>query len=61
LGFGRAQETERIRENLDRARPDDFLALFGEFFQDREHQVLLAQRRGAFDTKLFGHGDQFGR
>src|SRR3546814_16830495 len=45
IGFGRAQETERVRKNLDRPRSADFLALLGEFLQDRENQVLLAQRR----------------
>src|SRR3546814_19758591 len=39
-----------------------FTALFRSlYFQDVEHQLLLAERRGAFDAKRFGHGHERGR
>src|SRR5690606_28770549 len=49
IGLGRTQKTEAVGQDLDRPRPDDLLALFGELLEDREHQVLLAQRRRALD------------
>ena len=40
--------------------PYDLGAAFGADLEDREHQVLLAHRRCAFDPHLLGHGDQVG-
>ena len=47
-------------QHLDRAHAHDLVAVFGADLEDREHQLLLAQRRGALDAELLGHGDQFG-
>src|SRR3546814_17980378 len=58
IGLGAAQEAEAVGQHLDRPRSDDFLALFGEFLEDREHQILLAQRRRAFDPQFLGHFDE---
>ncbi len=60
VGFGRTQEAETVGQNLDRAETHDLLAIFGEFFQDREHQILLAQRRCALDAQFFGHRHEVG-
>ena len=58
--FRAAQEAETIGEHFDRAQPHDFLAVFGNFLEDGEHDVLPAHGRRAFDFQLFGHFDQFG-
>ena len=50
IGLGRAQEAEAVRQHLDRALAHDLLAILGLDLEDREHQVLLAQRRGALDA-----------
>src|SRR5690606_7624027 len=59
--FGAAEEAEAVLQHLDRALADDFLAVLGHFLENREHQVLPAHRRRAFDLILLGHGDQLGR
>src|SRR3546814_2079872 len=56
-----AKKTEAVRQNFDRSGTHDLLATFSHGFQDGEHQVLFAERRRALDTKLFSHGDKFGR
>src|SRR3546814_13011691 len=43
IGLRVAEETEAVGEHFDGARSDDLLALFGEFLEDREHQILLAR------------------
>src|SRR3546814_14153697 len=58
MGLRGAEETAAVWDHFDGARSDDLLALFGEFLEDREHQILLAQRRCALDAKLFGHFDE---
>ena len=37
---------------------DDLFAIFGFDFEDGEHQILLAQRRRAFNPQLFRHFDE---
>ena len=37
--------------------PDRNVVL-GQLFEDREHNILLAQRGGVFDLQLFGIGQQ---
>ena len=54
------EEPKPVGQHFDRALPDDFLAILGHFLEDREHQVLAAQSRCAFDAKFLGHFDQFG-
>ena len=58
--LGAAQEAEAVVEDFDRAHTHDLGARFGADLEDREHQVLLAQRRGALNAHLFGHRDEFG-
>ena len=53
--FWRAQETKAVGQNLNRTKTHDLLAIFGQLFQDRKHQILFAQGRRALDTKLFSH------
>ena len=60
IGLGRAQEAEAVVQHLDGARTHDLDAVFGLDLQDREHQVLLAHRRRAFDPHLLGHRDEVG-
>ena len=60
IRLGRAEETETIVQHLDGARTHDLDAVFGLDLEDREHQVLLAHRRCAFDAHLLGHRDQVG-
>src|SRR3546814_1593974 len=55
IGLRVAEETEAVGEHFDGARSDDLLALFGEFLEDREHQILLAQRRCALDARSEEH------
>ena len=42
--LGRTQEAEAVGEYLNRAFADDLLTILCHLFQDREHQILLAQR-----------------
>jgi len=58
--FRRAKESESIGKNFDDTLTDDVDLLLRELLQDREHQLLLAQRAGVFDLVLFGEGDEFG-
>ena len=58
IRFGRAQEAEAVVQHLDGARAHDLDAVLGLDLQDREHEVLLAHRRRAFDPHLLGHCDQ---
>ena len=60
IGIGGAQEAEAVLQHLDRALAHDLVAGFGADLEDGEHQLLLAQRRGALDAQLFGHGHQLG-
>ena len=55
IGLWRPQETETVRQNLNRAKPHDLLAIFSKLFQNRKHQILLTQGRRALDTQLFSH------
>ncbi len=59
--LGAAQEAETVLQHFDRALADDFFAVFGDFLEDREHQILAAHRRRAFDLVFLGHLDQLGR
>src|SRR6185436_11172955 len=61
VGIGRAQEAEAVLEHFDRALAHDLVAGFGADLEDREHQLLLAQGRSAFDAEPFGHLHQVGR
>ncbi len=56
-----AEEAEAVLQHFDRSDAEDFLAVFGDFLEDREHQILAAQGRSAFDLVFLGHLDQFGR
>jgi hypothetical protein len=60
IGFRRAKEAEAVGQHFDRAHAHDLLAVLGLDLQDREHQLLLAKRRRAFDAKRFGRSDQIG-
>ncbi len=58
IGFGRTEESEAVVQHLDGAGAHDLDPVLGLDFQDREHEVLLAHRRRAFDTHLLGHCDE---
>ncbi len=60
IGFRAAQEAETIGQHLDRAFTHDLFAIFRLGLQDREHQVLFAQRRCAFYAQFLRHGDEVG-
>ena len=60
VGIGRAQEAEAVLQHLDRALAHDLVAAVGADLEDREHQLLLAQGRRAFDAELLGHRHQLG-
>jgi hypothetical protein len=59
--LGAAEKAESVLQHLDRAQAHDLLAILGHFLEDREHQVLPAHGRCAFDLILLGHFDQLGR
>ncbi len=59
IGFGTAQKAEAVVQNLDRAHAHDLGPSLGPDLEDREHQILLAQRRCALDAHFFGHCDEF--
>jgi len=61
IGVGRAEEAESVLQHLDRAAAHDLVAIFGADLEDREHQLLLAQGRGALDSELFRQRHQLGR
>ena len=61
VGVGRAEEAEAVLEDLDDAFADDVGLPRGELLQDREHQLLLAERGGVFDLELLGKGEQLDR
>jgi hypothetical protein len=60
VGIGGAEEAEAVLQHLDRAHAHDLLAVLGLDLEDGEHQLLLAQGRGALDPQFFGHGHQIG-
>ncbi len=60
IGLGRAEEAEAVVQHLDGARTHDLDPILGLDLQDREHEVLLAHRRRAFDTHLLGHCNEVG-
>ena len=59
--FGRAQEAEAVLHDLQHAGAVDRHVLLREALQDREHDLLLAQRGGVLDVQLLGVGEQIGR
>ena len=61
VGVGRAQEAEAVLEHFDDAFADDLGLLGGELLQDREHQLLLAERARVLDLELFGKGKELDR
>ena len=60
VGLRTAQEAESVGQDFQRALAVDRLIVVGEVLQDREHDVLLAQRRRVFDLQGFGEIHQFG-
>ncbi len=58
IRFRRAQKSEAVRQHFDDAFADDVDFLLRELFQDREHQLLLAQGAGVFDLLFFGEGEK---
>ena len=60
IGFGRTEEAEAVVEHLDGAGAHDLDAIFGLDLEDREHEVLLAHGRCAFDAHFLGHRDELG-
>ena len=60
IGLGRTQKTKTVRQNLNRAKTHDLLAILSQLFQDREHQILLTQGRRALNPELFSHGYKVG-
>src|SRR6185369_15486619 len=56
--LGRPQEAKAVVEHFNGAGAHDFDAIFGLDLEDREHEVLLAHRRCAFDAHLLSHCDQ---
>ncbi len=60
VGLRAAQEAEAIGEHLDRALTHDQFAILSLSLEDREHQILLTQRRSALDAEFLGHRHQFG-
>ena len=61
VGVRRAQEAEAVLQHFDDALADDVGLLGGELLEDREHQLLLAQRARVLDLELFGKGQQLDR
>ena len=60
IRFGTTQEAEPVLQHLDRAQSHDLVATLRLFLQDGEQQVLLAQRRRAFDAQFLGKLHQLG-
>ncbi len=56
----RAQETETVRQHLERAVAEDLFACFRALLQDREHQFLLAQAGCVVDIEADRHFQQRG-
>ena len=61
VGVGRAQEAEAVLEHFDDALADDLGVARGELLEDREHQLLFAERARVLDVELFGEGKELGR
>src|SRR4029077_8881704 len=61
VGLGRAQEAEAVLQDLQHAVAVDRDVVLGELLQDREHHVLLAERRGTLDLQLLGEAQQLRR
>jgi hypothetical protein len=57
----RAEESEAVRQDFEGAVAVDRLLVLGERLEDREHDVLLAQRGRVLDLEGFGEGEQVGR
>jgi hypothetical protein len=58
--FRTAQEAEAVGQDFQRAVALDRLIVVGEIFEDREHDILLAQRRCVLDLEGFSEIHQFG-
>ena len=58
IGFRATQEAEAVLEHFKHADAENSDVVFRQLLEDREHHVLLAQRRGVFDFQFFGKGQK---
>ena len=58
VGLRRAEEAEAVLQDLEDTDAEDRDIVLGQLLQDREHHVLLAQKRRVLDLELFGGGEQ---
>src|SRR5262249_33495311 len=61
VGVGRTQEAEAVLEHLDDALADDLGLAPCKLLEDREHELLLAQRARVLDVELLREGKQLSR
>ncbi len=60
VGFRAAQEPKPVGQDFQRALAVNRLVVLGQILQDREHHVLLAQRRCVLDLQRFGVAQEVG-
>ena len=58
VGLRRAEEAEAVLEVFEHPVAVDRGVVVGEVLEDREHQVLLAQQAGVFDSQVLGVGEE---
>src|SRR3546814_15077273 len=58
IGYRTAQKTTAVGQDLNGAKDNDLLAIFGFDHQDRVHEIRLEQSGRHFQTKLQRYGDE---